>query len=704
MKNNVFVKVFACLLVVVTLLLSIPISTSAADAKMIDYSDVMADLEKYGIDKTKYQLDRDAKHIRMLYFLEYGYDYYGNTSDYGLYVYIWNPTGVPIDTSEAVYGKNFIEMQVRSNLGEVQHGFVKYKLKLCSYSTEQGYEHLFYKFKIEDVKTVCQKLDKHWRQYDISGIELSRSGDKNPTDYGISQLITCTGFMPYHDAGKVAKSTYQSQGVDRVTVELELHPATWKTSTSDKGEGYQYEMFSTYFSVPNDIIRDYGDTANVTKGLVEVDGTFEEYKVGGIITSHQELYDLVLPYLHKKVPYNANKSEAVPFWFYSAFREGVDQGPDVSFNQTQELGYQLNSEKTLPYITNVIKYSGYMSEFTPEETRNWIYEQIKFEENSEFLPWVDDGCTFGFQHYSVANEDKNGNKIDLGKEMASFADSYKRGKLLAWLEGVGSLVDGSKTYSGIKPIRVVSAKDVDNGKTDAAIGEDLFVEAGYVDDIQAEVNSATSKNKTTYLIRYAVRDYYCEDINVGTKDASAYGWNDGNYYFEKTIFHNFDVLSLTYENKFGDRTVIPVVSSPIDNFGTITPPAGSDEFDPGSGDDNDPVGCQVVNYRPIVIIVGVLIACILINFVLSIFGLNIGKVLKWLWKVISWPFRKLWKGLKALFKSGKKRKPKKPKEKPKKRKKSSDDSELSYHGEYLEMKKIVEKKEEERKKNDKKEI
>lgn len=664
MKNKFFLKVLSCLFVVVMLLASIPFVTLAADTETIDSSDVMSDLEKYGIDKTKYQFDREADHIRMLYFLEYGYDYYGNTADYGLYVYIWNPTGVPIYTIGELYGRNFIQMQTRSSLGSVQNGFRKFKLQLCNYSTEQGYEHLFYKFKVVDAKSIYQTLDKDWRQYDISGIELSRSEDQNPTDYGVAQLITCTGFMPYHAASKVAKSTYQSQGVDRLTVELELHPATWKTSTSDKGEGYQYEMFSTYFSVPNDVIRDYGDTANATKGLVQVDGTFEEYKIGGIMTSHSKLYELVLPYLRTEVPLDAHHNEDVPFWFYST---GYEQGLTTikcryKFNQTREFPYSLDADKTLRYITNVIYYYGDISSVDPSMLKTWIYDQIEFKYESEFLPWVDKGCTFGFQPYSVSDDDG-----DLGKLMASFADGYKNGKFFAWLYGLNDLVNGSETYSGIEPIRVVSVSDVLATRTDEAIGRDLFVDPCYVDSLQSEVNTAAAQNKTTYMIRYAVRDYYCDDINVGTKDASSYGFNDGNYYFEKTIFHNFDVLSLTYENKFGDRTVIPVVSSPIDNFGTVTPPPGEDSFDDPDYTviDTARKGCQkVLDYRPIVILFAVLIGLALANWILSWFNLSLGKLFKALWRLVTWPFRQLWK----LFKRSSKKRKKKPKNKLKKAK------------------------------------
>ena len=287
-----FIKVLSFIFVFLFLVAAIPLSASAGvtDAgENIATSDVLTDLERFGIDITQYQKDLDAKHCRMLNFLEYGYSYHTVASDYGLYVYMWNPTGKVIQTD----GKNYIQMQLLDSKGNSIKGFSKYPLEYVSHSTNEGYEHLFYKFRVGSINGFQSTLEKAMRRYDISGVELHFNGNTNATESGVSAIYSFTGYMSYRGADTSVRNTLKQHVTDRITQELELHGTTWKTSTSDKGVDYAYEVFSVYFSVPNDIIKDYGDKNDATKGLVEVDGEFSEYKVNGIVTDSTKVYNLV---------------------------------------------------------------------------------------------------------------------------------------------------------------------------------------------------------------------------------------------------------------------------------------------------------------------------------------------------------------------------------------------------------------------------
>lgn len=618
-----------CVLFVVT---AVPFAAFGAtvDAKLIDSSDVYIDLKNMGIDPTKYQKDPSAKHARMLHFLEYGYDYGGDQRDYGLYVYVYNPSGKEIDIASS---RNYIQLQTRSDFN-VQNGYRKMQLEKVSMSLRDGYEHVFYKFKVKDASKLLEGLRRETRIYEITSVELRYKDSSYDLDSKVAARYQYTGYMPYHGINAVAQSTLRHKIFDTFVLELDLHPATWKTSTSDKGAGYQYELFSTYFSVPNDVIKDFGDPEAPTKGLIAVDGVYEEYKVGGVLTTHQKLYDYVLPWIQQSVPTDG-QDKTIPFWFFTSARNSPNISmtvkSDFSFNQIYHAGYYI-SAKRLPYITNVMKLDeDTLEAYPPERLEAVIDVQNNFSNSRGAMPYVDSGCKRGFQDYSVKKDSG-----DLALKMANLASSYKGngGGFRAWFDGNWKLYNSSLSYSGIDPIRVVKVSDVARNLNTSYISQQLFVEECYVNDLQSETYSAALQGKTTYLIRFAVRDYYCEEINVGTADSQSYGFGDGNYYFEKTVFKNFDVLSLTWQNERGDITVIPVAALPIDIVGSITPPAGDDEF-PKPIEKKPEVGCAAAKYHPIFIVLAAIAIFIAINWLLSLFGLSIGKIFSALGRGIS---------------------------------------------------------------------
>ena len=83
-KRN-FIKWFAFLFALICFLSAIPFSAIAAEAQtpnvivpdLMSKTTVEDDLEELGIDITDYPKDLDADYSRLLYFLEYGYDYSG---------------------------------------------------------------------------------------------------------------------------------------------------------------------------------------------------------------------------------------------------------------------------------------------------------------------------------------------------------------------------------------------------------------------------------------------------------------------------------------------------------------------------------------------------------------------------------------------------------------------------------------------------
>ncbi len=643
------------------LVLAIPFSAFASNdltLGAIETTDVVTDLEKMGVDITEYPKNVEMDHCRILTFLEYGFDYYSDTPDYGLYVYMYNPSGRVID----VNGQNYIQMQTKLIDNTVSSGWTKHKLELCSYSTTQGYEHVFYKFKVADVSGFRKNLSVDFRHYDISGVELHFSGNRNATDCNVAAVYSFTGFMPYRDPGRRVNNSLQMYACERPTVELELHPVSWKTKTSDKGVGYQYEVFSVYFSVPNDIIRDYGDKNNVTKGLVEIDGTFEEYKINGLVTQNQALYDLVFPYLGK------HASDDIPFTLTT---DGIADSDGLFWGRCYNAG-KLDESFGVSSINTVFKTSSQNFESVAglgleDEIFNLIEKRGgKFAS----LPEVDEGCTKGYQPYNVKAKD------DLADKIATFASNHK--KWISFLLGVGNLDLEDESYDGIQGIQAIDKLEVMANSlylSDATIAEKFYMQEAEADAFKRFVVSEAAKDKTTYILRYAVRDYYAtENTYVYRKITEKY--EDEALYFEKTVFFNFDILSLTWEDQYQKRMVIPVVASPVNNFGSITPPRepsiigaiidkGEELIDGGKD-----LFAALGKLKPWLILVAVLIVLAVLSWILSKLGFSLGGLFRGIGKVITAPFR-------GISKAVERRKESKEKREEKERTKSKEKREES---------------------------
>ena len=562
MRYKKILKVVSLIFVVLFLMLSLPLAVFAGDAssvKKIEESDVYEDLKKMGFDLSKLTKDEKAEHVSLIDFLEYGYDYNGNASEYGLYLYIYNPSGKQIDTSSLYGYKNSVQLQVSLPNGE-EKGWAKYRMTLLSASDENGLENVFLKFKVDVPQSFMMKPSKAARHYELADIELIFVGENKAKSYGAGGKWSYTGYQAYHGPDRSsAVSTLRYSANDFLTLELEINPVTWKTKTSDKGEGYQYELFSVYFSVPNSVIREYGDMNDATKGLRAVNGVYSEYKVNGLLTNNKTLYDTVKPYLGKS-------AESASFGFFTPKMR-------LMGSSTQSL-YSYNASNFLaqmPGVTiNPVKYlnSVYNTNYDNFESSSWFSEEFeklrnelggfyKLSENKDF-------------YYSVTTEDG-----DLKNQMASYIDKLSNTNWFTqWLShGYTYADDPDIATIPMEPIVYVSAKDVSDGYNDEYNAKHLFVSDEDYDNLESYVQSLDTAFESVFLMRYALRDYYISDVYVAQKGSgNDIGFDNGNYYFEKNIFLDFDILSLTWEDEHGGIKVIPVTASPIDHVGTVTKP------------------------------------------------------------------------------------------------------------------------------------
>ena len=145
-----------CLSLIVCILLSVfMVTVSAATVKkevVTDFSktNVLDDLESstvngqlFDITDYPYSEQRDVQLITMV---EYCYSFEsGNLDHYGLYLYIYNPKNLDIDTSS---GANKIQMATAYDSQGNPTRYDKFTLQFCNTVESGNYKHLFYKFKV----------------------------------------------------------------------------------------------------------------------------------------------------------------------------------------------------------------------------------------------------------------------------------------------------------------------------------------------------------------------------------------------------------------------------------------------------------------------------------------------------------------------------------------------------------------------------
>ena len=122
------------------------------------------------------------------------------------------------------------------------------------------------------------------------------------------------------------------------------------------------------------------------------------------------------------------------------------------------------------------------------------------------------------------------------------------------------------------PIYILEAGDLVG--TNAAISQRLLVKEDDVAALKSFYNTETSKGNRVVVFRFASTEYYCAPAftSAGSNMVSC-----DTYVAQQTVFFDFDIIELTFNND-GAYRVIPVVSSPIDIVNEFQPPPEEELF------------------------------------------------------------------------------------------------------------------------------
>ncbi len=619
--------------------------TALSPQEKYEQTDVMKDLEGATIGGKQFDL-QDYPHNgkgkpQIVSFVEFCYSYYEEKqNDYAFYVYVYNPQDAVFDTDTE---RNKIQLSAGKN-GE----YNKYPLEFVRYSETAGYEGRFYKFKVRlddsERNMIWQSVEENKREYRVSGIELSIG--KAAEEYGCQQVYTYSGFAHGYGSPLAINDTL-SCTVDGLETYLTLDvQSTYYRPKGTHADGYtQDTLHSVYFSVPNEIIEEYGEMTAVHATWLNA------YTAPMFVTGNKNIYDAILPYLGQYVdgstikeyentlfPYAIIATKAVEgfrddnemalmagYYAYNAYHDfGGNPSYDRYINHLNYLfyagegvdsadGYTLSAEAIIGDKKNGVK--GWLETFTDKFGDSLInnrYSSALFEKVDEKFT---DKTITGDEEYEL-------------KDLTLSSDPWRW-----WLGQDITQIDCEK-YSTVNAIQKVTADDFTLYSDKGVFCEKFFVDESDYNDFKSYVKAATGRKETTYLFRYHLSEYVSNEAteyertstyyifqgNVGT-----YKTVDTNAYFAQMwIQLDFDIIDLTFTKDNVD-TIISVIMSPMDIAADATPPVSTQT-------DKKPLAWWQILLGAIALIV---IIVLLIKFApWLIYGLG---------KVIEMPFKAIFK-------------------------------------------------------------
>ncbi len=536
---------------------------------------------------------------QIISFVEFCYSYYADKqSDYGLYVYIYNPQDVAIDTNT---DRNKIQLTYGN-----KPSYDKYTLQFLNYSKEVGYEGRFYKFKINlsetQIYNILNTVNSDERVYKISGIELSVKS--TVTEYPVISTYKYKGYALGYGS-ELAESdtlTCTVDGFDKYLT-LDVKSTYWRPDGTHKDKITRDTLHSVYFSVPNSIIAEYGE-------MTAVHATWLNAYTNPItVTGNKTVYNALNKFVGKEMhggdlcdyknngldyallamrSYSGNQSALETnkyslYHSYNAYETDKDHPAQWGDNPPhQNLYGQVNTLNYLFYAENgdadsydlpAEQIVGNPSKGISGWLKTYTDKYGTKEVNSRYSRKL-------FEKWDGAFTDINIRSTDtFNLQDVVFSDNF-------WeMLFKGKYIDYVNNYE-MQAIQKVTLNDINAESSHATFCDKYYIAESDYDEFVSYVTEASAKAETVYLFRYYQSKYRSMEVTTAKRtyvdktfinmfkscmfhsdcsfDHGYYEYVDSNAYFAQMwVQLDFDIIDLTF-TKDGVATIIPVVMNPID--------------------------------------------------------------------------------------------------------------------------------------------
>lgn len=660
-------------------------SIKAFADEQVKYDRTKIEYDLSDMNLLEYEFKTDVEVIR---FQEYCYTPNGASDNYGLYLYVFNPTGTAfVQTDE-----NLVNMAVAYNDEGQPSVYENLKLTYLD-ETDDG---RFIKYKVSDSNRLYKVANEYEeafekRRYDVVGFEFTqKDGGKFVTkqeDVAISKTYYYTGYAAIGDG---ETSTLKCEVQKLETLELDVEHTNYLMENYGLSEADDRNicdnLHTVYFSVPERYFTDYGD-------LQAINAEWYEYKTSPIfVTSDNEAYyemtgqqadenGVVQDYrgvMHEEnengVPMtNAWNWRVMWDWKLASFSPST--GSSVFEYYWRYNSQQLDNvegKDSYTYAGNVQSLPR-MSWLLHRDTDSTDREEfwVSSEELLTYAEWYSENYSndnsiildkYSTDLFSTFGDKLNAIDEDRQKNLVDFESGATNGRVkleitakekqnLIDMGKISSLKELLGAFKGdedklIDCIKVLSADD----KTDiVSLDSESFAEKYYVNKheakkIQDYCVEEIEKGNRVVLFRFAVTDYYSANARFDWAD-SALSAEDG-FVSQQTVFLNFNIISLTFRSETEKDTVIGVVANPIDIFSSIEPSEDMREANRWDFDLNLAIGLILGGLA--LAIFAPFLAPLLGN-VFNLLGKGLSKIFDWIIALIALPFKLIGKLFDKMF-------------------------------------------------------
>ncbi len=624
---------------------------------------------------------------QVISFMEYCYSTYALYKDYyGLYFYVYNPTEKAISATG-----NRANMAISYDEKGEPNGYQSVELTLLDTTTDK-LSNRFFKFKVTnslsffDKATSYANAFKEERRYDIGGIQLNwkdtSAGYK--MDYTYGKTYWFKGYSKGLSPDTETAGTLTSRTGSLETIELEVQHTNYRTE--DYVDNVCDELNTVYFSVPSKYFEKYGEK------LQKIKATWEEYKTSPIFVTNEEAaanalkeyrgVDVVdgndgLDYrvLWDMQTVGVSSSTATAQygfnWAYNRFTGNSTYASlggntyfwtdnslypllgDLEFNDLERMAWifyrknaVLDGGEVTPndWCVTATEMETYMKEVSNElavlgennvskyNYLSYLFDESIDEDRLQYLDENNDGDN------QTATRGRITQEFDAGDD-----NTFLLEKDQSWWDTLWHGVElDDEHYS---PIHVFKSIEELSGMSATEFGKKYYVNENDAQKVLDYCRGQLNIGNKPVLFRFAKTEYYASLAYFDAESNSSFTSCDG-YVAQETMFLDFDLISLTFKDKEGVQTVIPVVSDPIDIINGTTPP---------SGIPTDSGGCFEFNWDSIVSILVSIALLILGGWLLITLGTwliagGIKLVLSWIVGIIKWLCKLLFNGIVWLCK------------------------------------------------------
>ena len=584
-----------------------PIPASAAEdvVSAFEQRNVLDDLESSVIGGKKFELKDYAFHAgiepQVLLLTEFCYSYEPDRqSDYGLYLYVWNPQGLQFDVSS---GRNAAEIACGDGRPE------KYPLEFLNRSERADYEGLFYKFKVDlsaaQKGDVLADLNSSERVYHVSGVELLGQGAVNPAEYEANAVFYYSGYAKGYGPNESAESTlvYSRNAGEALTIRDGIHQTFYSPEGAANLSGnVQDTLQSIYFSIPDRYFELYDDLKSLRMTYLKC------LTHWALLTGNKDVYNGLQDYLgvdlNGSMPsdpmyeYRNARGQSIPTeWAFQG--DGVSYNMPVSNSTINDIGYlalllptdtwgvDIADDYIVPWETLRSYMIDYHDDYDHDRTY-WDASYIPPHIGSDYEPGGNivyktpyggeylrvNGKTYAYSRALFDIVPDKETVIDIDADTEYSLTNMTIGK--KWWDGLFGL-DGkyeiaSNDYDGIQAIKIVGESDFK--ASEQITCDELYIDRNDYEEFKQFYDEQTAKGETVVIVRYDVSQYQAVEVRQGKpKTGLISGWDDGDTNaraFRQYVYLDLDVISLTFGN--GEETVeIPVISDPIDGGRDSTP-------------------------------------------------------------------------------------------------------------------------------------